>query len=194
MDQTSPSPEFPDSEHGSVNLREVIIDPAKFIALLTKHDQELSAYVYSQVPSYSDAQDIIQETKMALWRSFGDFDPDTSFIAWARQTALHRILNFKRKKGREEKRIWFTDQYYHLIAEEYDEFAENHDSVRSRLYDCIEKLPDQHRELLVLRYFKDSSIAEVANQLGRTTDAIYRALSRIRVMLKDCLEPSSPTT
>ncbi|MGB0580737.1 MAG: sigma factor [Limisphaerales bacterium] len=83
-------------------------NPAKveeFIELLTKHDQMLTGYVMSLVYRTADAQDILQDTKMALWRSMARFQSGTNFGAWARKTALHRILAYRKKKGVENKRL-----------------------------------------------------------------------------------------
>ncbi|WP_083731870.1 sigma factor [Fuerstiella marisgermanici] len=52
-----------------------------FVELLAQHDQSLTRYVMSLVPSMADSQDILQETKVALWRSFGSFESGTDFAA-----------------------------------------------------------------------------------------------------------------
>ena len=80
----------------------------EFIELLALHDPVISAYVMSLVPSNSDAQDILQETKLALWRTFEQFETGTNFAAWARRTALNRVLDYRRRKGRESQWLWFS--------------------------------------------------------------------------------------
>ena len=60
--------------------------------LLTQHDRALSVYVYSLVSASADADDILQQTKMILWRCFDQFESGTNFIAWARKTAFHQVL------------------------------------------------------------------------------------------------------
>jgi len=165
-------------------------DPARmeeYIQLLTQHDQALTAYVMTLVPSSSDAQDILQDTKIALWRSFDTFESGTNFAAWARKAALFRILDYRKRKGRESKRLWFTDEVYERLAEDFETDADAREQQGDQLKACITKLQPQHREILVLRYFRDSSIEDVAARVERTVEATYRVLSRIRLALRKCI-------
>ncbi|MDF1756090.1 MAG: sigma-70 family RNA polymerase sigma factor [Verrucomicrobiales bacterium] len=158
-----------------------------FIELLTHHDQALNAYVMTLVASASDAQDILQETKIALWRSFESFEPGTNFGAWARKAALNRILDYRKRKGRENDRVWFSEECYEKLAEDFEPNAEVREARNHHLRECITKLQAPHREILTLRYFRDTSIEDVAARVGRTVDATYRVLSRIRLALRKCL-------
>lgn len=159
----------------------------EFIELLTRHDQMLTGYVMSLVASAADAQDILQDTKMALWRSMAKFQSGTNFGAWARKTALNRILAYRKKKARENQRLWFTDECYEMLAEEYEEQTDDFAEKSRQLKQCIAKLQPAHREILVLRYFRDSSVEDVAARVERTVEATYRVLSRIRLALRKCL-------
>jgi RNA polymerase sigma-70 factor, ECF subfamily len=165
-------------------------DPAKveeFIELLTRHDNMLTGYVMSLVASAADAQDILQETKMALWRSMASFESGTNFGAWSRKTALYRVMAYRKKKGRENQRLWFSDECYEMLAEDYEAEPENFAEQSQQLKTCIAKLQPAHREILVLRYFRESSVEDVAARVERTVDATYRVLSRIRLALRKCM-------
>lgn len=162
-----------------------------FIGLLSEHDQALTGYVMSLVPSRSDAQDILQETKVALWRSFVSFEPGSNFGAWARRAALNRILDFRKRKGRENKRLWFTDECYELLASDYEISTGHREDQLEHLKACISKLQPSHREILVLRYFRERSVEDVAGRIERSVEATYRALSRIRLTLRKCLSHSA---
>ena len=63
----------------------------EFLELLTTHDRALGVYVHSLVQDVHDADDILQQTKMILWRCFEQFETGTNFLAWARKTAFHQI-------------------------------------------------------------------------------------------------------
>jgi len=159
-----------------------------FIELLARHDQSLSAYVMTLVASSADARDILQETKIALWRSFSDFKPGTNFGAWARKTALHRILDHRKRTAREKDRLWFSTQCIERLAEDFEPEAELREQQGHQLRECIKKLQKPHQEILTLRYFRDASVEDVAARVGRTVDATYRVLSRIRLALRKCLQ------
>lgn len=163
----------------------------EFVELLARHDVRLTSYVMSMVPSASDAQDILQDTKLALWQSFNNYESGTNFGAWARRAALHRILDFRKRKSRENKHIWFSDRCYELLAEEFESEPDLRDESILRLRECIAKLTQRNRQLLVIRYFQDSSIDDAAARVGRSVEATYRRLSRIRLALRNCLTATS---
>ncbi|MCA9158782.1 MAG: sigma-70 family RNA polymerase sigma factor [Planctomycetales bacterium] len=162
-------------------------DVEVFVELLAQHDARLSSYVMSMVPTVAEAQDILQDTKLALWRSFNSYELGTDFGAWARRAALNRILDFRKRKSRENKHIWFSDQCYELLAEEFESKHDLREERMLRLKECIAKLTQRNRQLLIIRYFQDSSIDDAATRVGRSVEATYRALSRIRLALRNCL-------
>ena len=61
-------------------------DRDNFIGLYSKHEPNIRRYVYSLVGDASDTEDVMQETAMALWRKFEDYDPSQPFIGWALRT------------------------------------------------------------------------------------------------------------
>ena len=158
-----------------------------FIQLLAEHERRLAAYVMTFVTSPSDADDILQETKMWLWRSFDQFEPGTSFGAWARQAAFYRIQQFFRKRGTESKRLVFSDDCLALLAESFEESSPYREDRVERLSDCVSKLSPTHRQILALRYREELVVEEVAGRIDRTVAATYRVLSRIRLALRDCV-------
>jgi len=165
-----------------------------FIKLLTEHDRNLTTYVMSLVPSSDDAQDILQETKMALWRSMDSFEAGTNFGAWARKTAFYRILDYRKRKGLEKQRLLFSESCYELLSDDYETHADALEEQCEKLRICIAKLSQRHREILVLRYFRESSVEEVATRVNRSLVATYRVLSRIRLALRNCVLSTQSST
>ena len=93
----------------------------QFIQLLAQYERRLAAYVITFVPRSADADNILQETKLALWRSFDQFEIGTNFGAWARQAALNRIFDFRKRKGRESKRLVFSDACLEQLADAFEQ-------------------------------------------------------------------------
>ena len=159
-----------------------------FITLLAEHERALTRYVLALIPYPIDAEDILQESKLVMWRHFAQYETGTNFKAWARQIIFNRILAFRKKKGKETERYVFSDKFYETVNED---LVENHDKREAEikgLKKCIAGLQDVHQEMVSLRYSKSLSIEEVAEEIGRTVGATYRSLSRIRSSLKKCLQ------
>lgn len=162
-----------------------------FIQLLAEHERRLAAYVMTFVSSAPDADDILQETKIWLWRSFDQFEIGTNFGAWARQAAFYRIQQFIRKRGAERKRLVFSDACLEQLAETFEQNIQHKEDRTDRLSDCVAKLSPSHRQVLALRYGEELMVEDIASRVERTVAATYRVLSRIRLVLRDCVQDGS---
>ncbi len=158
----------------------------QFLELLNAHDRALCLYVYGLVPRDSEAEDILQQTKMLLWKHFADFELGTNFLAWARKTAFQQVLTHRRKKKREHVPLEeeALEALGAAVAELSEQSTARHEAVRA----CVARLPAEHRQLIQLRYFQEMEIPHIAQKIERTEGAVYRALSRIRMTLMECVQ------
>ena len=165
-----------------------------FLRLLTQHDRSLAAYVYSLVASAADAEDILQEVKVTLWKQFAKFEPGTNFRAWARKIATHQILNYRRAEKKRPSSA-LEEEFIEAVASEIDRRADELDHKADALKHCLHKLPEPHRKIILWRYYEDCGVEEIAAKSRRTVEAVYRLLSRIRQVLNDCVsrQIQSPT-
>jgi RNA polymerase sigma-70 factor, ECF subfamily len=157
----------------------------EFIQLFTANESSLRAYVLSLVPRWTDAEEIVQQCSVVLWKKFGQFRSGTNFFAWACQVARLEVKDFRRRQKRD--RVVFSDEFIDSIAD--DALASQSELlVRLRaLQGCVEKLSREQRELLRLRYNDNGSIDSVAGAVNRSVDAVYKSLSRIRQALHECI-------
>lgn len=158
----------------------------EFLTLLTQHDRALGLYVYSLVTSNADADDILQQTKMVMWRSFDQFETGTNFLAWARKVAFHQILTYRRQQKREH--LPLSEETLEAIAHEVSKLSTDGDSRKEALLECLGKLPQEQRQIVLLRYYEDLEVETIAKRIQSTAGAVYRALSRVRFSLLDCVE------
>ena len=176
---------------GYLNAMAASPDPSfdrttQFLELLNAHDRALCLYVYGLVPKDSEAEDILQQTKMLLWKHFSDFELGTHFLAWARKTAFHQVLTHRRKKKREHVPLEeeALEALSAAVAELSEQSSARHEAVRI----CVSRLPAEHRQLIQLRYFQEMEIPDIAQKIERTEGAVYRALSRVRMTLMECVQ------
>jgi RNA polymerase sigma-70 factor (ECF subfamily) len=157
-----------------------------YLRLLGQHERHLAAFVYSLVPRAADADDILQEVKLTMWRQFSAFQPGSNFLAWARQIAVHQILNYRRAEQRRPS-LLVEESFIEAVASEIDRRAEELDRRSDALQLCLRKLSESHRKIIVWRYFDNCGIDEIASRSQRSADAVYQLLSRIRGMLNECV-------
>lgn len=158
----------------------------EFVFLLARHERLLGAYAMTMVPHPQDADDILQEAKVIMWRHFGKFELGTNFGAWARKIVFHQVLAYRKRKHRD--RLDFSEEFLRTVADEAEQSAEHLERREKMLFACVEKLPREHREVLQLRYQEGLSLEDMASRLNRTVGALYRQLSRVRQSLHECVE------
>jgi RNA polymerase sigma-70 factor (ECF subfamily) len=156
-----------------------------FVSLLGQHQRRLHLFVSSLVLNAADAEDILQETNLVLWREFHRFQLGTNFASWASTVAFNQVLAWRKRQQRD--RLVFSDAFLHAVSGELTQTADVLEDRSRALAGCVERIPAHHRQLLQLRYDEGTAVEVIAAQLHRTTEAVYRMLSRIRQTLYDCV-------
>ncbi|EMI55020.1 sigma-70 family RNA polymerase sigma factor [Rhodopirellula sallentina] len=160
----------------------------QFLRLLGQHERMLAAFVMSMLPNVSDSDDILQETKIALWQSFDSFEIGTDFGAWARRAALYRILDFRKRMAREKLKFGISEENYRSLAKEFEDSTSITKNKFGKLATCLARLPDEHQQMIRMRYMEKMDIDQIASASGRSRAATYRILSRIRLSLRECVK------
>ena len=156
-----------------------------FLAFHAQNHSRLSAFVHTLVPSWQDAEEIIQDTLVVLWRKFEEFNPGTSFFAWSARVAQFEVLNHRRKNR--HRVMVFDERILEALAGTALEQLDDMDLHREELEKCVKKLPDRDRELLRLRYQEGGDIQMAANAMQRSTGHVQRVLKKIRSNLLQCI-------
>jgi RNA polymerase sigma-70 factor, ECF subfamily len=159
---------------------------SEFVALFALHNRGIYKYILTLLANSDSTQEVFQETSVVLWHKFDEFQPGTSFLAWACRVAYFEVLKHRQSYRRD--RLRFNDDLLHTLAEERST-GEGMLQVRRRaLPDCMEKLPPNDRELIEQRYAGDETILQIAERTGRPSNTLYKALERIRRTLMKCIE------
>jgi RNA polymerase sigma-70 factor (ECF subfamily) len=161
------------------------IQQERFMRLFVEHERDLLRYVLAVVPSLPDARDIVQETAVALWRKMADYDPARPFLPWACRFASIEIRRFLRQA--EQQRRLLDEQAVEALLARQEELLPRLTARRAYLRECLEELPDAQRQLVRGYYWDEQDVDALARQSGRTAEAIYKALQRIRQALSDCM-------
>lgn len=159
---------------------------AEFEQHFSQCESEIQAFVFTLLPHWPDAEDIVQRTRIVLWQKFATFEPGTSFKAWAMQVARFEVNNFRRTQ-RSDK-LCFDDALVDSLAEVRTTLADELDRRRSVLDDCMSKLRASDRQIIRHCYGpKATTTKEAADRLRRPVNTLYKALNRIRRTLLECV-------
>ena len=157
-----------------------------FIELLTRYQQRVYLFIFSLVSNHADAEEVLQETNLTLWRKFEEFEPGTSFRAWAFQIAYYKARALRQRRQREQ--VHFGEEFFERVAAAAQEKPDDFDARQNALAHCMAKLSDKDRDLIRRRYRKGGSTKTVAEEVGRSIPAVYKAVGRIRRALFECIQ------
>jgi len=156
----------------------------EFTRLFTVNQRSIYLYIRSLVANTADVDEIWGETNLVLWQRFADFQPGTSFIAWARRIAYNKILNYRTRR---RQPVQFSDGFMEKLAATAERLPNRDKIYLDAINRCSEKLSRDDWTLIQLRYSSETGCQRVAEILGRPVHFVYKALTRIRSQLLDCV-------
>lgn len=175
-------------------------DDARFVQLITEHQNLIRSFVISLLPGAPGVDDVIQNTNAVLWRKRDSFEAGSNFRAWAFTIARFQTMAYLQELKR---RRWISldTDVAEQIAQDLEEDpleAAAYEEQLNALDHCLEKLRGKDRELVVQRYWHKTRLQDYAVISHRSVDSLKVTLFRLRAALKRCVEtkinpsPSSP--
>jgi RNA polymerase sigma-70 factor (ECF subfamily) len=161
--------------------------PEDFVRLFTRYQRKVYWYIFALLHDPHDAEEVFQETAIVLWQKFATFQPGTSFVAWACRVAYNKVLRFRDDHKRDVP--CFSSLFMEEVAPELLAVIDMDatDLLHEQLAECMGRLSPQDRDLIERRYKPGATTKRVAAEVGRSTDAVYKALNRIHQALFDCM-------
>ena len=157
-------------------------DPSRFAELYELHFDRVYAYVARRVRDRAETQDLTAHIFQQALANLGKFKwRGAPFAAWLYRIASNAIADHARRNMRETNDLQSASE---TAAASVDlEEVER----RARLFRAVDKLPDDQRRVIVLRFSEEKSIREIADELGRSEGAIkqlqFRGLENLRSRL-----------
>lgn len=174
-------------------------DAEAFERLVRGNIDRLLAVARRIVLDESDAHDVVQEAFMSVLKGIDRFDGRSALSTWMHRIAVNAALMKLRSRRRERSHVSIDDLLPrfqpdgHRATAAFDSAPSVEDRIDPRLAEHVREaigtLPDEHREILVLRDVEGLSTRESAEALQITVDAAKQRLHRARLALMKLLEP-----
>lgn len=164
-------------------------DRAAFDRLVDRHGDPLFRFATSHCGSERDAEDAVQDGLLAAWRGASTFRGEASARTWLFQVVLHACRRRQRRRAGEPRVHATVDEAAELHSTEPG--AEQRTSARetgAALARALAALPEESREVLLLRDVEELSGDEAAAVLGIGLPAMKSRLHRARLELKERVE------
>ncbi|QDT93647.1 sigma-70 family RNA polymerase sigma factor [Gimesia algae] len=161
-------------------------ESGEHVRLIAQSQRRIYAFIYSLVGHSTDADDILQETNVVLWRKRETYKPGTNYLAWAFAIARLQVLAHRSQQAR--KGITFDDVLLEKLAKVASTESEQYDHRNAALQNCMQKLTTSQQELISRRYQPDGAVNSLAAEIGKTSKAVSESLRRVREKLRQCIE------
>lgn len=169
------------SEHPDRSLGE-----GDFMRLLMQHEPALRAFARSLLPNWALVDEVIQEASLTLWQKFDQLEDEPGFLPWAKVIVCFKCLSEIGKLGRD--RHVFSEGVLELLADEAAAIdAEEQAAAMKALRTCLTKFSQPHQELLLAPYSGEGRVKAIAEASGKSANALYKLLGRLRGKLSDCV-------
>lgn len=163
-------------------------DPGEeFVSLLVEHEPKVKAFLRGLLPSWNDVDEVIQEASLVAWRKYHQFEPGTAFGGWFLTIARFEALKHRRKIARTP--LVFSNDVWELLAEEAAKDAPAQ-TRRQHLESCLSELQPHQREVILKVHSPGVVIRDVAEAAGKSEQAFYKVVQRLRSALHQCVSKS----
>ncbi|HPW18309.1 MAG TPA: RNA polymerase sigma factor [Candidatus Aminicenantes bacterium] len=161
-----------------------------FEELAARYRRRLFVYLRPRLASAEDAEDLVQETLLKLYRNIGSYDPACRFSTWL-YTSAHRLAIDAFRRGAAKARLASAaaGTWAQPAPGAGGEGGAAGEAGPSGLWEAARALGGDRFRVLWLRYGEDLTIAEIAAVLGRTGLAVRVLLHRARTELARRLGP-----
>jgi len=157
-------------------------DLEAFEALVRNLQRRVYGFAFQQLRDFDEAQDLTQEIFVKLYRNLDRFDQERPFEPWFWKLAANTAINYRRKR----------------VPMPVDQAADGRDTVAApeavehdpELVGALTQLDLAYRLPLLLHYYADLSLEQVALTVGVSVPAIKSRLHRARALLRNALAES----
>ena len=153
--------------------------------LITRHKQKVYSFIYSKVYDRDVAEDIFQDTFIKVIRTLKRkaYSEEGKFLPWVMRIAHNLVIDHFRKNNRMPKFDNSNDFSIFSVLSDNDLNAEKRiikEQVENDVRRLVDELPEDQREVLLMRIYKDMSFKEISEITGVS---INTALGRMRYAL-----------
>lgn len=153
--------------------------------LIARHKDRIYRFIYSKVYDRDVTEDIFQDTFVKVINTLkrGSYNEEGKFLPWVMRIAHNLVIDYFRRNNRMPKFESNDDFNIFPVLSDGNLNAERSmikDQVEKDVQRLIEELPEDQKEVLIMRIYKDMSFKEISEQTGVS---INTALGRMRYAL-----------
>ncbi len=166
-------------------------DPAQkekgFVKLMDLYKEPIYWYIRRLVESHLDAEDILQETFIKVYRHIDSFRGDSKIFTWLYKIATNECSRQFRKN--KKWRLINSSDTTNVIAESFETDMEESHVILLKFQQAIVRLPEKQKIVFNLRYYDELNYEEISQILGTSVNAsktnYHLACEKVKKYLSD---------
>lgn len=160
-------------------------DESAFCDLIHRHKNRVFGFIFSKTLDKEITEDIFQDTFIKVIRTLkrGEYNEEGKFLPWVMRISHNLVIDYFRKSNRMPKFENREDFNIFSILGDATPNVENklfQEQVDEDVRRLIDELPDDQRDVVIMRIYRDMSFKEISEQ---TNVSINTALGRMRYAL-----------
>ncbi|MDQ1284402.1 MAG: polymerase sigma factor [Patescibacteria group bacterium] len=168
-------------------------DSERYGEIIERYQGKLFAYLYRLIGNREEAQDLLQDVFIKVYRNLRGYDADRKFSSWIYRIAHNEAVNHIKRKSLKRFVSWESvvstkDKLESSSNEEGAQDAWVRKEISQEVNAAIDKLPAKYKQVLLLRYYSDNSYEEISEILGRPVNTVGTLINRAKRKLAEELE------
>ena len=158
-----------------------------FSLLLEKYKERLYWHIRKIVISHENADDVLQNTFLNVWRYLDKFKQESSLYTWLYRIATNEALAFL-KKNKPEYSLPLSENESEFVNKLSEDNLFSGDEIALKLQKAINTLPEKQKLVFNMKYFDEMKYSEISEILNTSEGALkasyHHAVKKIKEFLK----------
>ena len=167
-----------------VLLKNVKTHEKAFHIFVDTYQQRLYWHIRRMVQNHDDANDVLQNTFIKIWRALPKFKAESKIYTWAYKIATNESITFINKR---KENISFDEVSYMLSQDLTSDVYFTGDEIQRKLAQAMATLPEKQKAVFTLKYFDELKYEEMSEITGTSVGALKASFHHAVTKIKNFL-------
>ncbi|MEI6378922.1 MAG: sigma-70 family RNA polymerase sigma factor [Candidatus Falkowbacteria bacterium] len=168
-------------------IEQIKTNPDYFLCIMNRYEAKLKRYI-TRLGSFSpeEADDVLQEVFIKIYKNINDFDPQLKFNSWAYRIAHNHVVSVFRHNSARPVSWGAEPEDFANIKDEFDLAISIDDGLlRQQIERVIGELKPQYREVLYLKFLEEKSYEELSDILKKPMGTVATLIHKAKKEFKN---------
>ena len=158
-----------------------------FKELISLYKERLYWHVRKIVISHDDADDVLQNTFIKIYKNIGKFKQESKLFSWMYRIATNEAITFINKRNKERK-VDISEVQEHLVSTLESDIHFSGEEIQKILQEAVASLPQKQQLVFNMKYFDNIKYTQISEILGTSVGALkasyFHAVKKIESYIK----------